>query len=82
MPGTSGWSIFLEDEDRRNLLIHQKQSLHIHYAIIQKQVQHAPHELYCSLNIIKVIKSRGAKWMGHTACMEKLRNVKILSHDE
>jgi hypothetical protein len=48
----------------------------------KKQVQHAPHDLYCSLYIVKVIKSRGAKWMGHTACMEKLRNVKILNHDE
>jgi len=50
--------------------------------IIKKKVQHALHDLYHSLNIIKVIKSRGSKWMGHTACMEKLRNMKILSHDE
>jgi len=51
-------------------------------ALSKKQVQHAPHDLYHSLNVIKVIKSRGTKWMGHTACMEKLRNMKILSHDE
>lgn len=48
----------------------------------KKQVPHALHDLYCSLNIIMVIRSREKKWMGHTACMEKLRNMKILSHDE
>lgn len=48
----------------------------------KKQVARALHDLYCSLDIIKVIKSRETKWMGHTACMEKLRNKKILSHDE
>ena len=51
-------------------------------AFSKKQVPHAIHDLYCSLNIIKIIKSRETKWMGHTSCMEKLRNTKILSHDE
>lgn len=72
----------LEDKNRINLLIHQKQSLCIHDAIIWKQVACALHDSYCSLNIIKVTKSRETKWMGHAACMDILRNMKILSHDE
>jgi hypothetical protein len=31
----------------------------------KKQVQCALHDLYSSLNIIKVIKSRKTRWMGH-----------------
>jgi hypothetical protein len=27
------------------------------------------HDLYCSPNIIWVIKSRGMRWVGHVACM-------------
>jgi hypothetical protein len=40
----------------------------------KKQVPHALHDLYSSLNIIKVIKPRKTRWMGHTACMGKLGN--------
>ena len=28
-----------------------------------------PNDLYCSPNIIRVIKSRRMKWAGHVACM-------------
>jgi hypothetical protein len=31
------------------------------------------HNLYSSPNIIRVINSRGMKWSGHVACMEKMR---------
>jgi hypothetical protein len=30
--------------------------------------------LYTSLNIIRVIKSRGMRWAGHVACMGGMRN--------
>jgi hypothetical protein len=28
-------------------------------------------DLYCSPNIVRVIKSRRVRWVGHVACMEK-----------
>jgi hypothetical protein len=28
-------------------------------------------DLYCSPNIVRVIKSRIMRWAGHTACMEE-----------
>jgi hypothetical protein len=34
-----------------------------------------PHDLYCSSNIIWVIKSRRMRWVGHVACMEERRGV-------
>jgi len=37
------------------------------------------HNLYASLNIIRAIKSRRMKWVGHIALMEEIRNAyKIL----
>jgi len=33
------------------------------------------HDLYASLNIIRVMKSRRMRWMGHVAHMRKMRNV-------
>jgi hypothetical protein len=37
------------------------------------------HNLYASSHIIRVIKSRQMRWVGHLACMEEMRNVyKIL----
>jgi hypothetical protein len=32
------------------------------------------HNLYTSLIIIRVTKSRRMRWMGHVACMGKMRN--------
>jgi hypothetical protein len=32
------------------------------------------HNLYGSPNIIRVIKSRRMRWMGHVACMGEMRN--------
>jgi hypothetical protein len=32
------------------------------------------HNLYASPNIIRVIKSRKMRWMGHVARMEEMRN--------
>jgi hypothetical protein len=32
------------------------------------------HNLYCSPNIIRVIKSRRMKWAGHVARMREMRN--------
>jgi hypothetical protein len=32
------------------------------------------HNLYASPNVIRVIKSRNMKWLGHVACIRKLRN--------
>jgi hypothetical protein len=31
------------------------------------------HDLYCSPNIFRVIKSRGISWAGHVACMGERR---------
>jgi hypothetical protein len=31
------------------------------------------HDLYSSLNIVRVIKSRRMRWVGHVACMEEGR---------
>jgi len=37
------------------------------------------HNLFSSLNIITVIKSRRTRWAGHVACMVEMRNAyKIL----
>jgi hypothetical protein len=37
------------------------------------------HNLHASLNIIRVMKSRRLRWVGHGACMGQMRNVyKIL----
>jgi hypothetical protein len=33
------------------------------------------HNLYSSLNIVMVIKSRRMRWVGHVACMEEGRGV-------
>jgi hypothetical protein len=33
------------------------------------------HDLYCSPNIIGVIRSRRVSWVGHVACMVEMRNV-------
>jgi hypothetical protein len=33
------------------------------------------HDLYASLSIIRVMKSRRMRWMGHVAHMRKMRNV-------
>ena len=32
-------------------------------------------DLYCSPNIVRVIKSRRMRWTGHVACMEERRGV-------
>jgi hypothetical protein len=32
------------------------------------------HDLYTSPNIVRVIKSRRMRWVGHVACMRKGRN--------
>ena len=32
-------------------------------------------DLYCSPNIVRVIKSRSMRWAGHVACMEDRRGV-------
>ena len=32
-------------------------------------------DLYCSPNIVRVIKSRRIRWVGHVACMRKRRGV-------
>jgi hypothetical protein len=32
-------------------------------------------DLYCSLNIVRVIKSRRMRWVGHVACMGERRGV-------
>jgi len=32
-------------------------------------------DLYCSPNIVRVIKSRRMRWAGHVACMEERRGV-------
>ena len=32
-------------------------------------------DLYCSLNILRVIKSRRVRWAGHVACMWERRGV-------
>jgi hypothetical protein len=39
------------------------------------------HNLYASPNIIRVIKSRRMKWMGHEACMVMRNAFKILDED-
>jgi hypothetical protein len=33
------------------------------------------HNLYLSLNIVRVIKSRGMRWVGHVACMGEERKM-------
>jgi hypothetical protein len=32
------------------------------------------HNLYTSPNIIRVIESKGMRWVGHTACTREMRN--------
>jgi predicted RNA binding protein YcfA (HicA-like mRNA interferase family) len=32
------------------------------------------HNLYCSPNIIRVIKSRSMRWAEHGVCMDEIRN--------
>jgi len=32
-------------------------------------------DVYCSLNIVRVIKSRRMRWVGHVACMGERRGV-------
>jgi hypothetical protein len=32
-------------------------------------------DLYCSPNIVQVIKSRRVRWAGHVACMREIRGV-------
>jgi hypothetical protein len=32
------------------------------------------HNLYCSPNVVRMIKSRRMRWAGHVACMEEMRN--------
>jgi hypothetical protein len=32
------------------------------------------HNFCCSLNIIGVVESRRVRWVGHIACIEKMRN--------
>ena len=32
-----------------------------------------PNDLYCTPNIVRVIKSKRMRWAGHVACMEKRR---------
>ena len=32
-------------------------------------------DLYCPLNIVRVIKSRRMRWAGHVACMSERRGV-------
>jgi hypothetical protein len=33
------------------------------------------HDIYCSPNIVIMIKSRSIRWAGHVACMEAKRNM-------
>jgi hypothetical protein len=43
------------------------------------------HNLYASLNIIRVVKSRRMSWAGHVAHMEDMRNahrILVGKHDE
>jgi len=37
-----------------------------------------PNDLYCSPNIVRVIKSRKMRWAGHVACMGEKRGVHIV----
>jgi hypothetical protein len=40
------------------------------------------HNLYCSQNITRMIKSRMTRWAGHVACMGEVRNAyKILARE-
>jgi hypothetical protein len=32
------------------------------------------HKFYSSINIVRMIKPRGDRWMGHAARMEEMRN--------
>ena len=36
------------------------------------------HDLYCSPNIVRVIKPRRMRWVGHVACMEERRGVYMI----
>jgi hypothetical protein len=40
----------------------------------KKRLKEELHEVYCSLNIIKVMKSRRMRWAGHITCMGGMRN--------
>ena len=35
-------------------------------------------DMYCSLNIVQVIKSRRVRWVGHVACMGKCGGIYML----
>jgi len=58
---------------------------------VEKTAYEKLHDLYCSSNIIRVIKSRRIRWVQHVACMvdkrkytsfhgEKLRDRDHLEH--
>jgi hypothetical protein len=33
------------------------------------------HNLYASPNIVRVVKSRSVRWVGHVVCMEEMKNI-------
>jgi hypothetical protein len=39
----------------------------------QRQLHNGLGDLYCSPNIVRVIKSRRMRWVGHVVCMEEKR---------
>jgi len=66
------WSLTLREEHRlrsENMVLRRKFGLKRDEVKRERRKLHneEPNDLYCSPNIVRVIKSRGMRWAGHVA---------------
>jgi len=79
--GCETWSLTLEEEHR--LKVFENRVLRRIFGLKKDEVtgewrklhNEEFNDLYCSPNIVRVIKSRRMVWAGHVACMEETRGV-------
>jgi hypothetical protein len=77
--GCETWSLTSREEHK--LSVFEKSVLRIfgskreEYRLWRKLHNDEHHSLYSSLSIVRVIKSRRMRWVGHVACIGEGRNV-------
>ena len=79
--GCETWPLTLREE--RRLRVFENRVLRIIFGPKREEVteewkklhNEELSDLYCSPNIVRVIKSRRMRWAGHVACMEERRDI-------
>jgi hypothetical protein len=69
------FGIFLGNRVQRRVFWHKREKITGGWRKLHNKNHH---NLYSSPNIIRAIKSRRIRWMGHVTCVGDMRNVYII----